>query len=432
MKNIFLAILCSALVGGFSSCKNEEDDIFGKSSAERLNETVSSYNDLLRSSADGWAMEYFPNPTSAGEVFLMKFAEDSVTIACQNSSVNNNIYTEDVSAWEVVTDNGPVLSFNTYNKVLHTFSEPGVNGTGYGGDYEFMLLRSIDNGNALVLKGKKTGAYLHMTKLGEGEFGKSYYNALSEMDQTLFSGVPNGFDLLADGNRYTCLYGDTHVFGVVPENGDWVSDITYKPFLVTAKGLKLYEPFEAGTAQTFVLNKENSRLECVEDPTVYFESELPAVFFLRAQEKTYRWAIDVNSFSGEFSSVYERMVEGCKAQGGYVLKQLALGYDPTSEHKSYVLYCSYNDKKGRAGKCNFDLKVEKQSNDVVAISYKGKGDQGAKAFYDSFDGFKEMLDLLSSSFKISSANDLSLNLSKIYMEDSQNPNNSFKLETVKK
>lgn len=431
MKNIFLVVLCSALVIGTTSCKKEQDDIFDKSSADRLQETARDYTNLLRSSANGWAMEYFPNEVSAGEIFLMKFEKDSVLVTCQSKNVNGNEYTEDISAWEVITDNGPVLSFDTNNKIIHTFSDPGQNGTGFGGDYEFMLLRTIDNGNTLVLKGKKTGTYIEMTKLEDGEFGKSYFNRLTEMDRALFYNVPNGFDLLVGGKRYTCINGSTHVFGIVPENGDYISDIVNEPFILTAKGLKLYKPFGSEVAQTFVLNKETSRLECVEDPTAYFESELPAVFFLRAQEKTYRWAIDVETFTGEFVPVYNRMVESCATQGGIVLKQLAIGYDPTAERKSYVLYCTYAIGN-KSGKCNFDLKIEREGDDVVNISYENSGDVGALSFYERFDGFKDMIDLLSSSYKITSANDLLLNLSKIRLENIEKPNNSFILETAKK
>ncbi len=43
------------------SCVNEEADLFDSSAAQRLNQAVTEYTDLLENSENGWILDYYPS-----------------------------------------------------------------------------------------------------------------------------------------------------------------------------------------------------------------------------------------------------------------------------------------------------------------------------------------------------------------------------------
>ena len=149
-KILTAALLLGSLVMT-TACSNEEDDIFDQSAAERLNAASETYSNLLTAGTGKWAMEYFPTNntdryTGSGYLMTMKFDKSSAVTVGMKNIFSNNVYREATSMWQVITDDGPVLSFNTWNDNLHQFSQPedipfttgsGNNeqGTGVGGDY---------------------------------------------------------------------------------------------------------------------------------------------------------------------------------------------------------------------------------------------------------------------------------------------------------
>lgn len=50
-------------------------------------------------------------------------------------------------------ENGILLSFDTYNRIFHQFSDPQSDGIGFGGDYEFYVMEHTSD--HIVLKGKR-------------------------------------------------------------------------------------------------------------------------------------------------------------------------------------------------------------------------------------------------------------------------------------
>ena len=64
-----------------TSCAGEEDDIFDKTAAERLNESSAKYSARLEAQPNGWAMQYYPTyndeaPFGSGYLILMRFNPD--------------------------------------------------------------------------------------------------------------------------------------------------------------------------------------------------------------------------------------------------------------------------------------------------------------------------------------------------------------------
>lgn len=173
-KYIILPALAAALA--FGACSNDDQRIFSESAADRLENSKKDNFAALTADGGKWAMEYFANTEEPGYLFVMEFRPDkSVTITTDHKWIGGAEKSE-ISMFDVITDNGVVLTFNTYNNLFHIFSDPAditgdnaptnngseIDETGYGheGDYEFMMMEN--NGQSIRLRGKKyaLNAYL--------------------------------------------------------------------------------------------------------------------------------------------------------------------------------------------------------------------------------------------------------------------------------
>ena len=84
MKKIYnLLFLLTALMT-YSSCTSEVDDVFDKSSSERIEETMSNTNAILKANTKGWIMKYYANTMYGGYNVYCKFNQDkTVTVASE-------------------------------------------------------------------------------------------------------------------------------------------------------------------------------------------------------------------------------------------------------------------------------------------------------------------------------------------------------------
>ena len=177
MKKIYPAILLFVSVFILSACVGEEDDIFDKSAAERLNEISGIYVNRLCDSPGGWVMEYYPYTdnedlnTGVGYLIMNRFHDNQSVYSLMKNKATEFKVMNDSSAWEVITDMGPVLTFNTYNNCFGRFTDPyddhiltpGIyddeSGKGLQGDYEFVMVDVPEGGDHIMLKGKKRAVH---------------------------------------------------------------------------------------------------------------------------------------------------------------------------------------------------------------------------------------------------------------------------------
>ena len=138
VKDIFIrsahSLTCVALAGiVLAGCSRfQEEDLFDESASTRMahfNEDLKSR--LVKQSSDGnhgWVIQYFVASEFEGFNLFGNFDENGkVTLAGNHRYLrggNAGKYTESVSFYQMLSEDGPVLAFNTWNDVLTVFVDP--------------------------------------------------------------------------------------------------------------------------------------------------------------------------------------------------------------------------------------------------------------------------------------------------------------------
>ncbi|MDR0824709.1 MAG: DUF4302 domain-containing protein [Prevotella sp.] len=246
MKNLYYLLLLFLLLS--PSCLKEEENLFSEPPAERIDKALSEYKSVLASSEKGWLLEYYPHPEQiyGGWNFVMKFTTSSVTAY---SEIFGDPTEEYESLYQLISDDGPVLSFDTYNDFLHFFSTPsGSQYQAYQGDYEFIIMGMSDDKNEIQLKGKKTGNKMVLRRISENP--ESYLTKVMETEEKIEA---SSYTLHVNGKVFDCYLDDRVLsFEYTDVNNEVV--VVEVAYCVTDKGIRLYEPTEIDgiTVQEFL------------------------------------------------------------------------------------------------------------------------------------------------------------------------------------
>ncbi len=306
MKKILSLTIILVAALNFTSCSNEEDLIFDKSAAERLNEASDLYSSRLMASPNGWAMQLYPTndneyPYGNGYLLLCRFNKDHSVNVSMDNVFSDNKYMEDTSLWEVITDNGPVLSFNSFNNCLHAFSNPedlsftgssddpnDETGTGAGGDYEFIIVDAPEDASYMMLKGKKRGTYNLLTPIETGVEYSDYLADVKAFQNKMFSKNVPTFDVMYLGDKiYKITDANDGIPNIYPYEGDAIIDESFNAFLMTKRGNDYYLRFrdaikidgDENTVQEFRYDTERDIFESVDNAEYYIDGDDPVRFF---------------------------------------------------------------------------------------------------------------------------------------------------------
>ena len=237
MKAKYL-VLIGLFAATMVACSRDEESLFEKPAAQRAQEAIDNAFDVLTSNKAGWEMAYFPNleASAKGYNMVLKFSKNgNVSVTAKNmATTGNKIMTDTASTWAVKSDYGPILTFVTYNDVFHAFSDPGNDGAGLLGDYEFLILKATPE--LVLLKGKKHSAYTVMRPMKNTDL-EAYFAACEKM-QTLLFGNYN-IVTLHQGNEKMYLYnGASGQFQSAAYGSALVAETaTYHPVCTTEDGI---------------------------------------------------------------------------------------------------------------------------------------------------------------------------------------------------
>ena len=246
-KYIYMCLAACLLV----SCSQEEEAVYGKgnSYAKRTGETSTEYVNLLEGATNGWLLSMYVGTGQqyGGYNYILKFHQGKVTALSEATTE------EDTSLYTLNFSEKSILTFDTYNKVLHQFVEPSaLFPEGKIGDNQ-LVIQSYENG-VFTLKGQRSNNLMTLRKL-EGE-ATAYLTKIRER-QSLFR-VSDAYPITINGKEVD--------FELQPSNRQFIAregtTMIKKAYIYTENGFKLYEPITiAGkTFSEFTLSADNSEI----------------------------------------------------------------------------------------------------------------------------------------------------------------------------
>ena len=281
LKLFYGCLVCCVANATFTSCAGEEDDIFDKTAAERLNESSAKYSARLEAQPNGWAMQYYPtyydeSPQGSGYLILMRFNPDFSVDVSMDNRFSGNAYATATSGWEVIKDNGPVLSFNTFNRCMHAFSDPedipwtsdNEQSEGCGGDYEFIIVDAPEDASYMMLKGKKRNTYNLLTPVEVGVDYQQYLADVKAFHNKIFSAdAPTGCYLcFGPDSIYRMDDASDGVPNIYPMGSDAIANESFHPFLVTKRGQDYYLRFRDAFEKDYLDGKlQELRYDSIQD-----------------------------------------------------------------------------------------------------------------------------------------------------------------------
>jgi hypothetical protein len=380
MKKLFsISLLFSVAAMMFTGCVSEEDDLFDSSAAERLMTSKKMYTDRLGGST--WVMEFYPlntdeAPKGQGYLILNKFNRDGSVVQAMQNELTDGQYLTDTSLWEVISDQGTVLTFNTFNKCIHMFSDPGLYQTGQGfeGDYEFVILSLEEGAKYGMLKGKKRATYNRLTRLPDDVNFEEYLKVVNDFIATMFSqDAPNEPLICFGDKRYVITNTESCIFDFYPEGGDEISQTESHAFMVTKRDGDYYLRFRESVKPDSVVDENNAiqelkydkvsdRFVDETDPNKWIASRYTVEEFFKNEFednhafRVYRDAT-VTELSAKMLNALNAAHEDIKAiNKNYAINQISLKYDAENGARWFFKYQSGNAAKNieYLYSCNFD------------------------------------------------------------------------------
>lgn len=419
----FSAIAAVLMSASLASCNHEEADIFDQNAAHRTEEARKMYKEILLDKGGKWQMEYFTTEEEHGYVYLFTFRNDgTVTISGNNeyitklTNIDSNVpsYGSETSMWTILSDNGPVLSFNSYNTIFHLFATPedipgterDEQGYGHSGDYEFDLMKFSND--TLYLEGKKNGAEIIMTRIAPETDDKTYLNEVVALADSFFNAkVPAVYVNLPGGYRHVVLDGATQLPKFYPETGDYITEYVGRNAIITHDGFTLGKPLTLRdsidgndyTIQHFIRQKDGSLL-CTDDNRITITAD--ALNKVVGDERLL-WRVNAADCKGELGTAFAGLNTGFKAYNGSSLVHFNIGLNVLNNTKSpYTMVVRIKTKRGSYLNMSVPYNVEYTGKDEIKFVL-GEMDSNMKTFIDKVPAFKTMMNkLASSTFKCSS------------------------------
>lgn len=415
MKKIFrISALLMILPLVCTSCfKTEEEDIFDDSAAERLNKISDEYAKILTDQGGKWAMQYFASENMQGFVYVMTFRPNgTVTISGENGYIGAVItgngqtsmaYGTADSQWDIIRDNGPVLSFSTYNKYFHLFSTPedimgsafgaGLSGRGYEGDYEFTLMKY--SGDTLYIDGKKRQLSMIMTRLPADTDDKTYLDEIVAASSGYFSPkIPRVFVAYPNGERHVITGASTMVMNVYDEKSEDPLTTSFTAnAIISHSSFSFMKPLTFGecSAQHF-LPQEDGSLLCLDDKkTTISAGDLSKDCFTDTLQE---WTTDLKVCTGELKAAIDELNSQLPKQNGFqrYVQSINFGYAKYPVQKHTITVAVQVSKQAKMSLV-FYYEPSFPAADQLKLTMAGNdGGQMTTAYYENYSGLRNLLE----------------------------------------
>lgn len=400
MKKIFFYIMFAVAGLSLQSCLHDDDEIFDKSAAERINEAVANVKEVLTSSQEGWVMHYYVGQEYAygGLNLAMKFTDGKVQMYNETAQNSDGSYKSVVSTYKITRDQGPVLAFDTYNDLLHVYGDPAGNGPtdvdGWEADYEFVVMNISEDQNTITLKGKKFNNTIVLERLNRPV--AEYFDAATKMAESLTNA---GILAYTVGDKKAKFYPGSSEYSVkyVDDKGE-VASLTV-PYTSTDKGLLFNEPIELFgdtlkginakdtatvndvlTANTFVVSNDESKV-------LSLSKDLSDIF------QAGNWYLALSNMGEVATPGLKSFIDGCKDSEGEDVNYCYIG-TYSGNYGFYFL------SGGRYyGMATFTVDAPISEPDVITFDYEGYANNGT--YYALYCNFEDAYTPFLTTFKLS-------------------------------
>lgn len=428
MKKIFFYIMFAVAGLSLQSCLHDDDEIFDKSAAERINEAVANVKEVLTSSQEGWVMHYYVGQEYAygGLNLAMKFTDGKVQMYNETAKNSDGSYKSVVSTYKITRDQGPVLAFDTYNDLLHVYGDPAGNGPtdvdGWEADYEFVVMNISEDQNTITLKGKKFNNTIVLERLNRPV--AEYFDAATKMAESLTNA---GILAYTVGDKKAKFYPGSSEYSVkyVDDKGE-VASLTV-PYTSTDKGLLFNEPIELFgdtlkginakdtatvndvlTANTIVASNDESK-------TFSLSKDLNDIF------QKGNWYLALSNMGEVAGPGLQSFIDACKESEGEVVNTCYIG----TYSGNYGFYFLSGQFKGMA---TFAVDASISEPDVITFDFNGYDSTFGFSngqYYATYCNFGDAYTPFLSTFKLS-ADDVN-NPTVMTLTDQNNAKNVIKL-----
>lgn len=428
MKKIFFYIMFAVAGLSLQSCLHDDDEIFDKSAAERINEAVANAKEVLTSSQEGWVMHYYVGQEYAygGLNLAMKFTDGKVQMYNETAKNSDGSYKSVVSTYKITRDQGPVLAFDTYNDLLHVYGDPAGSGPtdvdGWEADYEFVIMNISEDQNTITLKGKKFNNTIVLERLNRPV--AEYFDAATKMAESLTNA---GILAYTVGDKKAKFYPGSSEYSVkyVDDKGE-VASLTV-PYTSTDKGLLFNEPIELFgdtlkginakdtatvndvlTANTIVASNDESK-------TFSLSNDLNDIF------QKGNWYLALSNMGEVAGPGLQSFIDGCKESEGEVVNTCYIG----TYEDDYGFYFLSGQFKGMA---KFAVDAPISEPDVITFDFNGYDSTfgfSNGTYYANYCNFGDAYTPFLSTFKLS-ADDVN-NPTVMTLTDQKNAKNVIKL-----
>ena len=237
LKLISIFAFVSLIV--FSACQQLEPDVFDKPSSARMSDFLEDIRSTLVAEQYGWTMDYFPGSAYAGVTYALKFTEQTVT-----ATLETNPTVSETSSFALKTDDGAVLSFDTYNSILHAYATPDQRKyQAKGGDFEFEISSFDKEKKEIVLVGKRSRNHCTLRPLTKP--AEDYFAGIRAFEGSLAVPAASG---TVDGKEYE-LYLDSGIRSItISEKGSDEGFWTVR-YVLTENSLRFSDPFTIGNTE---------------------------------------------------------------------------------------------------------------------------------------------------------------------------------------
>ena len=230
---IYKSIAIVLFIVAFISCNEDGiDNVFDSSASDRITAAVAERTDQLTSATEGWIFEYYPEEEQSygGWNYIVSFDTNGEATVYSERAADFTI--PETSSYKVNNVGGPVLSFDTYNTLMHEFATPSANEyQAKGGDFEFKLASTdTDVINATGTISGNTLKLLRLTETPEEYLTKVVDNVDYLTGSSFFRTVDGVLEDVVSSNRNLTFFGEDE------EGGNL--EIAY---IITDTGVKFYE-----------------------------------------------------------------------------------------------------------------------------------------------------------------------------------------------